>query len=54
MRGGDRGRQAGARTLLVESFGFLGGWATAALVNPFMTHRTVHGPVLVAGTFAEI
>lgn len=44
----------GARTLLIESFGFLGGWATAGLVNPFMTHRTAHGPVLVAGVFADI
>ncbi len=44
----------GARTLLVERFGFLGGWATAALVAPFMPHKTSTGEVLVAGMFDEI
>lgn len=44
----------GCRTILVEQFGFLGGWATAALVNPFMTHRTSDGTPLVAGVFEEI
>ena len=44
----------GCRTLLVEQFGFLGGWATAALVNPFMTHCASDGTPLVAGLFDEI
>ena len=29
--------EEGADTLLVERYGFLGGMATAGLVNPFMT-----------------
>ncbi len=44
----------GARTLLIERFGFLGGWATAALVAPFMPHKSSTGEVLVAGIFDEI
>lgn len=35
--------RAGARTLLVERQGFLGGAATAMLVNPFMPCMTVPG-----------
>ncbi|MFH1707686.1 MAG: FAD-dependent oxidoreductase [Planctomycetota bacterium] len=31
--------KAGARTLLVERYGFLGGMATAGLVNPFMGYK---------------
>lgn len=46
--------RCGARTILIERFGFLGGWATAGLVNPFMSHRTSDGKVLVAGLFQEI
>ncbi|MHB9036719.1 MAG: FAD-dependent oxidoreductase [Armatimonadota bacterium] len=46
--------RSGCRTLLIEQFGYLGGWATAALVNPFMTHRTSDGTPLIAGIFAEI
>ncbi|MCX6346250.1 MAG: FAD-dependent oxidoreductase [Armatimonadetes bacterium] len=41
----------GAKTLLVERFAYLGGWATAALVNPFMTHKTSDGKPLVAGLY---
>jgi len=44
----------GCSTLLIERFGFLGGWATAALVNPFMTHCTSDGRPLVAGIFDEL
>ncbi len=44
----------GARTLLIERYGFLGGWATAGLVSPFMSHRTSDGRVLVTGLFQEI
>ena len=41
----------GKQTLLLERFGYLGGWATAALVNPFMTHRASDGKPLVSGLF---
>lgn len=44
----------GRHTLLVEKYGYLGGWATAALVNPFMTHRTSDGKQLVGGLFQAI
>ena len=44
----------GHSTLLIEHFGYLGGWATAALVNPFMPHRTSDGKQLVGGFFDEI
>lgn len=41
----------GRRTLLIERFGFLGGWATAALVNPFMSFHAGDGTQLVGGFF---
>ncbi|MDO8683579.1 MAG: FAD-dependent oxidoreductase [Armatimonadota bacterium] len=44
----------GARTALVERYGFLGGMATAALVNPFMSHRSTTGQPLIAGFFEEL
>ncbi|HUU43630.1 MAG TPA: FAD-dependent oxidoreductase [Planctomycetota bacterium] len=44
----------GAKTCLMERYGFLGGMATAALVNPWMpTGSTLDGEI-VAGFFAEI
>ncbi len=52
--------RSGARTLLVEREGFLGGGATAMYVHPFMTERTKPGPhgeaskVCNAGLFKEI
>lgn len=46
--------RAGRKTMVIEQFGFLGGWATAALVNPFMSHRTSDGKPLVGGTFDEL
>lgn len=45
--------RAGARTLLVERYGFLGGMATAGLVNPFMGYWAGKRPV-IAGIFAEM
>lgn len=44
----------GARTLLVERYGFLGGWGTAALVGPFMPWTSSTGEPLVAGVFQEL
>ena len=44
----------GARTLLVERYGFLGGLSTAGLVGPFMTWKTASGEQLIAGLFQEI
>jgi hypothetical protein len=44
----------GCKTLLIESFGFLGGWATAALVNPFMSYRATDGKQLVGGFFQGV
>ena len=44
----------GRKTLLMERYGFLGGWATAALVNPFMPHYAAGGQALVGGVFEEI
>ncbi|MFA5858506.1 MAG: FAD-dependent oxidoreductase [Elusimicrobiota bacterium] len=40
----------GAKTLLVERYGFLGGMATAGLVNPFMSYRT-KTKLLTSGVF---
>lgn len=44
----------GAKTLLVERYGFLGGLGTAGLVNPFMSSHTSTGQPLVGGFFTEI
>ncbi|MCE5324612.1 FAD-dependent oxidoreductase [bacterium] len=46
--------ESGSKTLLIEQFGYLGGWATAALVNPFMPHWASDGKTLVAGIFKKI
>ncbi len=43
----------GCETMLLERYGFLGGMATAGLVNPFMT-QSPKGVPLVAGVFLEI
>jgi hypothetical protein len=45
--------RAGARTLLVERYGFLGGNSTAAMVNPFMPWYT-GGRQVIAGLFVEL
>jgi hypothetical protein len=43
----------GASVLLVERYGFLGGMATAGLVNPFMPYK-VEGVKLTSGVFNEL
>jgi len=43
----------GAKVLLVERYGFLGGMATAGLVNPFMPYRS-EGKPIIEGIFGEI
>ena len=43
----------GADTLLVERYGFLGGMATAGLVNPFMPHH-IEGKQVIGGVLQEI
>ena len=42
-----------ARTLLVERYGFLGGMATAGLVNPFMGFH-IRGEPIIGGVLAEL
>ena len=42
----------GARVLLIESYGFLGGMATAALVMPYMKY-SAGGRIIVRGLFEE-
>ncbi|MGQ9455754.1 MAG: FAD-dependent oxidoreductase [Armatimonadota bacterium] len=44
----------GAKTFLMEQLAFLGGMATAGLVNPFMSHCTSTGEKLIAGLFDEL
>lgn len=44
----------GAKTLLVEKYGFLGGMSTAALVYPWMTHHDRHGNQVIQGIPQEI
>src|SRR5262252_2086282 len=45
----------GARTILVEKYGFLGGTSTAGLVGPFMTSYSADGRErVVGGIFQEV
>ena len=47
--------KSGAKTLLVERYGFLGGNATASLVGPFMTSFSADGKTqLIQGVFDEL
>lgn len=43
----------GARVLLIEQYGFLGGMSTAGMVSPFMKH-SISGRPLVNGVFLEL
>jgi len=44
--------KSGAKALLVERYGFLGGNATASLVGPFMTSYSADGKTqLIQGVF---
>ncbi len=45
--------EEGADTLLIERYGFLGGMATAGLVNPFMPYYT-GGEQIIQGLFQRI
>ena len=47
------GRQ-GARTVLIERYGFLGGMSTAALVYPWMTFHTETGEQVIRGIPQEL
>jgi Dehydrogenases (flavoproteins) len=44
----------GARTVLIERYGFIGGMSTAALVFPWMTFHTTAGKQVIAGTGQEM
>ena len=45
----------GAKTILVEQYGFLGGMATAGLVGPFMTSYGIDGKdPIIEGIFREL
>jgi hypothetical protein len=44
----------GARTLLIERYGFLGGNLTAAMVNPMFTFHDIHGEQVIRGIAGEL
>lgn len=46
--------RTGARTLLIERYGFLGGMSTVALVYPWMTFHTMEGKQVIGGIAQEI
>jgi hypothetical protein len=46
--------RSGAKTLLIERYGFLGGMSTIALVYPWMTFHTMDGKQVIAGLAQEI
>lgn len=43
----------GAKVLLIEQYGFVGGMSTAGMVSPFMKH-SIDNEILVRGIFEEI
>ncbi|MDQ1912341.1 FAD-dependent oxidoreductase [Paenibacillus sp. GD4] len=46
--------RSGAKTVLVERYGFIGGMSTAALVYPWMTFHTTEGKQVIRGLGQEI
>jgi hypothetical protein len=46
--------RSGAKTLLIERYGFLGGMSTVALVYPWMTFHTDSGKQVIKGIAQEI
>ncbi len=46
--------RSGARTVLIERYGFIGGMSTAALVYPWMTFHTTDGKQVIRGIAQEI
>lgn len=46
--------RTGARTVLIERYGFIGGMSTAALVYPWMTFHTSEGKQVIGGIAQEI
>ncbi|MFD0960944.1 FAD-dependent oxidoreductase [Paenibacillus chungangensis] len=46
--------RSGAKTILIERYGFLGGMSTAALVYPWMTFHTAAGDQVIRGIAQEI
>ncbi len=46
--------RSGAKTVLIEKYGFIGGMSTAALVYPWMTFHTTGGKQVIAGIAQEI
>ncbi|WP_201318873.1 FAD-dependent oxidoreductase [Paenibacillus sp. EPM92] len=44
----------GAKVLVVEKNGYLGGASTSALVSPYANHYDAHGEPTIAGLFKEI
>ncbi|GCL74107.1 FAD-dependent oxidoreductase [Paenibacillus naphthalenovorans] len=46
--------RSGARTMIIERYGFLGGMSTIALVYPWMTYHTMDGKQVIAGIAQEI
>lgn len=46
--------RSGAKTVLIEKYGFIGGMSTAALVYPWMTFHTTDGKQVIRGLAQEI
>ncbi|MFI2858065.1 FAD-dependent oxidoreductase [Paenibacillus sp. JSM ZJ436] len=46
--------RSGAKTILIERYGFLGGMSTIALVYPWMTFHTTEGKQVIGGIAQEI